>query len=232
MAYIDFLENHPHFLEKTLNAKHNELILEQEWDDLVSLLNAVPLAPVLDKTTWNNRLQDWRYNLNQKHRKMVIEVNSTGGGAMSSKPLKDFEQRALTLFNKTCTTGNPYLLKEAGIKREFQLPLEDDIIVQVIEENESGALNVVQDSSVQASASKIKKRSSANLLDDLAPATKKRSKRSSTTQLVLDRIERIEQERADRQAEFMGKVCSSIESFSSAINNLAQAIVTNSMNQH
>ena len=53
-----------------------------------------------------------------------MEANSTGGGSATAQPLKDYELRALQLFNCTTTTGNRSLLIEAGISRQFIVPEE------------------------------------------------------------------------------------------------------------
>lgn len=95
-----------------------------EWDDLISKLNSVPLSPTLSKQTWQKRLQDWRYALNHKHRKLVLEANMTGGGPSSLKDLKDFEKRAVQVFNPITNTGNPELTREAGIDESFEIPAE------------------------------------------------------------------------------------------------------------
>ena len=57
-------------------------------------------------------------------RLLVAEANATGGGQAKAKPLKDFEARAVQLFNPIATTGNPELLVEAGIDETFQVASE------------------------------------------------------------------------------------------------------------
>lgn len=110
-----------------MNQRHNEQILAAEWTELVNDLNSVDGAPNLPKHTWQNRLQDWRYQLNQKSRKIVVEANMTGGGPSRAKELKDYEKRAVQLFNPITSTGNPELLNEAGISDLFFIPGEYEI---------------------------------------------------------------------------------------------------------
>ena len=40
--YLDFLFSHRDFVERILNAKHSEIILAEEWRELVEQLDSVP----------------------------------------------------------------------------------------------------------------------------------------------------------------------------------------------
>lgn len=124
VAYLDFLDSHPEFLQKSLSVSHNEVINANEWDELTELLNSMSGSAPLSKIQWDARLTDWRHKLNARHRKLIIEANSTGGGPPNnnSKQLKDYELRAIGLFNATPNTGNRQLLMEAGIDQQFQVP--------------------------------------------------------------------------------------------------------------
>lgn len=122
MIYLDFLENHPEFLQQIMTKTHNEQVQLVEWNSLVNALNSVVGAPSLSKEIWQKRFQDWRYRVLEKHRAVVLDANATGGGLAKAKPLKDVEKRALALFNPITTTGDPSLLIEAGIDQVFVIP--------------------------------------------------------------------------------------------------------------
>lgn len=122
LKYVEFLEQHPNFVQGSMSSGYDEQALANDWAELVELLNAVPGGPNLTKVVWQNRFQEWRYSLNAKQKKLVAEANSTGGGPPTAKPLKEHEERALEVFGSTANTGDPALLQEAGIVRLFRIP--------------------------------------------------------------------------------------------------------------
>lgn len=123
IAYVDFLASHSAFLEQTLSVKHDEIINMNEWNELERTLNGFPGEVTLSRGDWQKRLTEWRYSLNMKHRKFLVECQLTGGGENKASSLKDYEQRALQLFGGVATAGNPSLTVEAGVEQEFLIPI-------------------------------------------------------------------------------------------------------------
>lgn len=197
------------------------------------MLNAVPGGPILQRKDWNSRLQDWRHSLNKKQRKCIVEHNSTGGGSSNAAPLKDYELRALHLFNSTTVTGNRELLIEAGISREFKIPedLQDhsrsEAVSPMVEEyiidenNQSNSQdNHHQLQPVPLSASSSRSRSKR----PRRQRSRSRSAHRPNVEMYLEKIEQIEQKKTEAQKALVEGVCSSINNFAGAIAALAEAI--------
>lgn len=233
------MELHPDFLEKTLSVKHDELVNEEEWSALLEQLNSVPGGPVLSKQHWNARLQDWRHSLNKKYRKIIVDVNSTGGGPSTAKPLKDYELRALNIFNATTTTGNRDLLIEAGISRQFQLPeepLDHSSDLAAAQSHEEHITDENTDSNRQATNVR---HSTASVEVGRSRSRRQRRERSrspssnsSNVAKYLSKIEEMEQRKSESQRELVQEVCSSINNFAGAISALAEAISFNQNNSN
>lgn len=241
---MDFLDSHPGFKECVLNKKHNEQILADEWDELVAELNCIIGAPSLPKDTWQSRFKYWRYDLLDKQRKIVLEANATGGGKSTAKPLKDFEKRALSLFNPVTTTGNPMLLSEAGIEQQFVIPPQiyvvDDVANEEVIDHSSSNPNFLQGNdssgleniSPQSPPPLIKRKSNTQ------NGSSNKRQRFSQTELFLQKMEEIEQKKAEqkqerelreteRQEASTAAIVRVLGDFAQSINNLATAVVMN-----
>lgn len=238
-------------------------------------LNAVVASPTLTKGNWQQRLQDWRYSLNNKHRKHVLEANITGGGQSSLKPLKDYEKRALQLFNPITNTGNTDLLIEGGITEEFIVPREfiieetvDEPIEELIEDSVCGGVSesvpvplTRSNATIRPSRVTVGARANSErpheatepiglrrAASERLPTTSKRKQRRHgpytlpTSRTSDDKFEkllqkmdemenrRLEYEKQERE-ETRSTIVASVHSFSSAINNLANAIASSMNNK-
>lgn len=237
MLYLDFLEQTPHFLEGAMSKKHDELEFASEWQQLIDILNTVPGAPTLTKTVWQHRLQEWRYTLNGKHRKLVIEANATGGGSSTVRPLKDYEKRALQIFGETVNTGDPDLLVEAGIARAFHIPVEiEEVIIdppnptdEDLTNNDTAHVNL--HASASFGGRPMKRPASVKRFRSLnTPA--RQSKRFRVEQpdrddrllLVLSKIEEIEAKKAEERAQMNTAMIQSFNAMAAAMNNMATAV--------
>lgn len=212
-----------------MSVGHNEQDTTAEWHELVLKLNGVVGAPTRTQAQWKQRLQEWRYTLNMKHRLLVVDANATGGGQATAKPLKDFEARAIAVFNPVTTTGNPQLLVEAGIMQPFQLPapivveaIVDKNVWEMVDEahTETEQVQAINSSSPAApQAPKHRKKNHANTVGE------------DKFDRTLRRIEEIENRRAqearEERRENQQVILQAVNSFSDAMNNLAHAVMSN-----
>lgn len=254
VVYVNFLDNNKGFLEKSLSNKYDENELAEDWHSLVVLLNAVPGGPILDQKSWHIRLQDWRHKLNGKGRALCIDANSTGGGETKAKPLRDYELRAVNLFNATSTTGNQKLLTEAGMSKEFQIPTElryktndnvdplDNQYVEILEASENAGASTSSTFAMDESSNDVDTvlprqpsfRSPNTSRSSLRRTNSNRQRidrsrsrvaqSNSNVEMYLKKMNEMEQKRQEVTQNIVGNVCSSLNQFSNSISSLAQAI--------
>ena len=215
-----------------MNPKHNETDVAAEWRELADSLNSIVSAPSRAPEVWKQRLQEWRYTLNMKHRLLVVDANATGGGQPTAKPLKDFEQRALSVFSPVVTTGNPRVLTEAGIDEQFCIPeqcivnaLVDHSVYDVIETESANNVAVDEEGETVPSTHRT-----VNPTKKSKRVRSQKAAENDNLERVLERLEKLENQRAtearEERIENRQMILQVANSFSESMNALAQAILS------
>lgn len=104
--YVQFIEEHPQFINQLLNYKYDQNELQKEWQELTELLNKPPM-PVKSISQWKTALQQWRYSIVKKAREYEQEVIKHDGKleSIDKKYLTELQKRALVIFGNAAVTG-------------------------------------------------------------------------------------------------------------------------------